>query len=241
MNWIILYTLDFLIIIAVLCIGFFINNNAVSFFDKHKDLENSKQITASEFSNLLFAYNKLKNINLITLRSKKTNYYSAKYNVIKVAPEVANSIFLFDLAICARCTHQATRQQYNYISSALKLIFDTLAKIVSILLIPITLICAILNISFGLEKISFIISLSFLICYVFVFVIQLVLFFVSQSTTKQIVSNIEKMQILNDSDLKIIDDSLKAINKFNFFNFTRLSLKIFELASPATIFGKSEK
>lgn len=240
MNFIILYFITALLIITVLAIGVLLNNQARACFSAHKNETHSKGLLAKDFTEQLFKHNKLRNISIINLRARKTNYYSAKYNVIKVLPEVANSHYLFDLAICAKCTNRATKQQYNYISSTLTLITTIFAKIVSMLFIPTILISAILNIGFELEKVSYIISLVSIICYLSVFIIQFVLYFIEQSSVKKIVSNIQKTNLLDKNELKTLEYLLIALNKFEFFDWTRLSLKIFTLLNPATILDRKQ-
>ena len=240
MDFIILYFIAALLIIAVLAIGFLLNNQARACFSAHKNETHSKGLLAKDFAEKLFAHNKLRNITLINLRAKKTNYYSAKYNVIKVLPEVASSSYLFDLAICAKCTNQATKQQYNYISSTLTFITTIFTKIVSMLFIPTILISAILNIGFELEKASYIITLTSIICYLIAFILQFVLFFIEQASVKKVVSNIKKAELLEENELKTLEYLLGVLNKFEFFDWTRLSLKIFTLLNPATILDKKQ-
>lgn len=239
MDLIILYIIAILLVFAVLAIGYLLNGQARICFNTHKNETNSKGLTSNEFAEHLFKHNKLRNISLITLRAKKTNYYSAKYNVIKVTPEVANSIYLFDLAICAKCTNKAIKQQYNYISSTIKMIANLFTKIISFIFIPVVLIAAILNISFGLENASFLITLITIILYLLAFVIQLILHCIEQSSVKKNISNIKNAKILEDAELKTLEYYLIALNKFEFFDWTRISIKIFTFLSPATIFDKS--
>jgi len=241
MNWIILYIISFLLIIAVLGFGVLINSQARVCFHGHKDEQNSKGLMGKEFSEKLFAHNKLRNISFVTLNAKKTNYYSAKYNVIKVAPGVAESSFLFDLALCAKCTNQATKQQYNYITATLKLLLSAFVKFMYIAFIPIVLICSILNITLGLEKISFIIVLVSIICYALAFIIQIIMHFIDQSTVNKITKNIEKLELFDEKELKTLEILISTLNKFEFFETTRLSLRLFTFMSPGTIFDKNQR
>ena len=241
MNLIILYVIALLLIFTVLAIGYFFNGQARICFNTHKEERNSNGIASKEFAEQLFEHNKLRNISLISLRAKKTNYYSSKYNVIKLAPEVANSDYLFDLAICAKCTNKATKQQYNYISSTLKMIANLFSKFISISFIPIVFIAAILNISFGLETASYLTTLIAIILYFIAFATELTLHFIEQVSVKKNISNIKDAKILEESELKTLEYFLSALNKFDFFDWTRLSIKIFTFLSPATIFEKSSK
>ncbi len=241
MNWIILYIIAFLLIIAVLGFGVLLNSQARVCYEAHKSETNSKGMTSKEFANKLFEHNKLRNIALTSLKAKKTNYYSAKYNVIKLAPEVASSSFLFDLAICAKCTNKATKQQYNYISSALKFIFDSLLKFIYTAFIPVVLISAILNISFNLEKVSFLITLISIICLTLAFITHLIMHFFEQSSVKKITQNLKNTKLLEENELKTLEIFLLALNKFEFFTQTRLTIRLFTFMSPGTIFDKSQE
>lgn len=238
MNWILLYILCIVSVLAILTIGFVLNNHAQICINNYGTKENSKGITAKEFTNLMFQQNKLKNIDISSLKSKKTNYYSAKYNVIKLSPEIIYSANFYNIAICAKCTNHATKQQYTYISATLCTIFSVIAKIISLLFVPIVFICAILNISFRFEKFAYVTTIIALVCYVIMFLVQLIIYFLNQLSTKQTKIEIEKLGIFEDSDIKNIHLLHKALNKTEFFSFTRLSLSFLSLLNPATLLDK---
>ena len=240
MNLIILYIISFFATIAVLATGYFINMNARNCFEKLKGFENIKGINAKDFSYIFFRHNKLKNIELLTLRAKKTNYYSPKYNVIKISPEIVTSTFLFDIAICAKCANQAKKQQCYYISATLRLIVSMLCNIISVLFVPTILICAILNISLGLERVALTISLIDIICYLLAFLTQIIFYLIDKSSTKHIVSDIQKLNLFEESELKTLASLIETLNKFDFFSYTRLSIKIFSYLNPATFIDKNE-
>lgn len=234
MNWIVLYIISFFAVVIVLTIGYFMNKQAVSCFKTYQDKENKKGIVSKELALQLFEQNKLKSTALTTLRAKKSNYFSAKYNVIKLSPNTIYSPYLFDLAICTKCANQAKTQQYNYISSALKYIVSLISKFISIMFVPIILISSILNISFDIENITFIISLVSLIIYVVMFVIEYILYITNQLSSQKISLDLKKTGFFEKEELTDILNLITALNKFDFFSFSRLSLSIFALASPAT-------
>ena len=115
-----------------------------------------------------------------------------------------------------------------------------ITKIMSMLFVPIIFVSTILNISFGLEKAAYLITLISIICYLVVFVIQLILYILDQSAVKNEVFAIKNANILEKDELKTLEYLLIALNKFEFFEWTRLSLKIFTFLNPATFFDKNQ-
>lgn len=241
MNWILLYILCFCAVIAVLIVGYFLNNQAITCVKKYQFKQNKKGLGAKELADTTFKAYKLTNTALTTLRVKKTNYFSSRYNAIKLSPETIYSPYLFDLAIFLKCSNQAKKQQYNYISSMLYNIVTLISKVVSALFVPVVFIFAIINISFGLEHLANIATIVALICFVITFLIQLSLYFIIQSKTKQIKDDIKSLQTFEDDEISILHELIIALNKYDFFDYTRLSLGIFTLLNPATIFEKKEK
>lgn len=234
MNWIILYILSFLAVIMVLTVGYYLHKKAILCFNQYQNIENKKGIISKELAYQLFKVNNLRSTALTTLKAKKSNYFSAKYNVIKLSPLTIRSPYLFDLAICAKCANQAKTQQYNYISSALRYIVSLITRFISMLFIPIILITSILNMSFGLNKIAFTIALISLICYVLAFIIEFVLYIANQISSQKISLDLEKTGFFEKEEISNLASLIGALNKFDFYSFTRLSLSIFALASPAT-------
>lgn len=239
MDWITLYILDFITILLFLGVGFIFNNQAKVCYVKLKTEKNSKDITSKEFSELLFRQNKLNSIGIRILKSKKTNYYSPNYNVIKLAPEVADSTYLFDIAICTKCTIQATNQQYHYFSSTIKQLLIILSRIFLVLFVPAIFISSILNISFSIEKVSYLISIISLLSVYFAFLIRLVMLFGDNYSAKKHIEILKKLNLFEDNELKNINSLLIALNKFEFFDFTRLLLKIFKFANPGFLLDKN--
>ena len=241
MNWIILYILCFLAVIGVLTVGYFFNNQAIACVKKHQYKQNKKGVGAKELADTTFKTYKLTNTALTTLRAKKTNYFSSRFNAIKLSPETIYSPYLYDLAIFLRCSNQAKKQQYNYISLMFFNAFYFVSKIVSALFVPIVFIFAIINISFGLEKLAKIVTIIALICYVITFLVQLLLYFLIQSKTIKIKEDIKSLETFEDDEVSILHELTIALNKYEFFDYTRLSLGIFTLLNPATIFERKEK
>ena len=241
MNWILLYLLCFFAVIAVLCVGYLLNNQAVTCVKKYQYKQNKKETFAKEISTKLFEQYKLTNTGIVTLNTKKTNYFSARYNVIKLSPDAIYSPYLYNLAVFIKCAKQAKRQQYNYITTLVYSVMTFISKLVSALFVPVVFVSAILNISFGYENIAKIITIVALICYVATFLIQLILYFITQSTSHSIKDNIKNLELFEEDEVTALYELIISLNKFDFFDYTRLSLGIFTLLNPATIFEKKEK
>ena len=154
MNWILLYILCFCAVIAVLIVGYFLNNQAIACVKKYQFKQNKKGLGAKELADTTFKAYKLTNTALTTLRAKKTNYFSSRYNAIKLSPETIYSPYLFDLAIFLKCSNQAKKQQYNYISSMLYNIVTLISKVVSALFVPVVFIFAIIKIMLAIAPIA---------------------------------------------------------------------------------------
>ena len=241
MNWIILYLLCFFAVIGVLAVGYVLNNQANACVVKHQYKQNKKGIGPMELSPILFEKNKTPNTVLVALNAKKTNYFSSSFNAIKLSPETIYSPYLFDLAIFIRCSNQAKKQQYNYITATLYKIMSIISKLVFVLFVPIVFIAAILNISFGLEKTAKIITIISLLCYIVVFLIQLILHFIVQSKVKYIKDDIKNLEIFEEDEINILLSLVSSLNKYEFFDITRFSLGVFALLNPATIMERKEK
>ena len=103
-------------------------------------------------------------------------------------------------------------------------IVTIISKVVSALFVPVVFIFAIINISFGLEHLANIATIVALICFVITFLIQLSLYFIIQSKTKQIKDDIKSLQTFEDDEISILYELIIALNKYDFFDYTRLSL-----------------
>ena len=238
MNWILLYTLSFLAIIIVLTVGYFMQSQSSSCFKHYHDNETKKGITARELSEILSHHYKLRNTAITILKAKKSNYFSAKYNVIKFSPETAYSPYLFDLAISSKCTNQAKKQQYNYISSAFLGILSFICKMITILFIPIILIFSIINISLGLETLAYTTILISLVCYAAAFLIQIILFVLLQNSTKKVKKDLKDLELFDEEEIESIYNLILALNKYNLFTHTRLSLCMFSFVNPTAFVNR---
>lgn len=238
MNWILLYSLCLLAIIIVLTTGYFLNKRAIASFKIYENRQSQKKIISKELALKLFSVSGLRSTSLTVLKAKKSNYFSAKYNAIKLTPETTYSNCLFDLAICSKCALQAKKQQYNYISSAIKYIVSLVSNLISILFIPTILICSILNISFGLEKFAFLATITIVICYFASFLLSLLILCLNKLSTKNIIPDLEKTGFFEPNEINELLSIIKEIYNFEFFNYTRLSLILFSLANPATYLNK---
>ena len=233
MNLVILYVLCFFAIMVSLLTGYFVSRKAQGCLEELANFENEKAIVSKEFSNIVIKNNKLKNLAILPLRAKKTNYYCAKYNVIKLSPNTLYSGKLIDLAISARCLNQAKRQQTFYISSTLWSLTLAISKFFMLAFLPTVLISAILNITFGLKTIAYFSTLVALICFCIAFLIHFIYYFIDNATNKQTIIDISETSIFNEHEITALYILLHSLSQQDFFRISRLSLKFASLINPA--------
>lgn len=230
-----LYILSFVAVILVLCTGFFISQNAKIVIEKGSEEQNKSNTTGKELANKLISQNNLKNITTVNLKARHTNYYSLKYNVLKFDPEIANSTSFSALAVCAYHTNQAKIHQKHTIGGLIKNIFDFVFKAISFIFIPLVLICAIINNSSPTHFPMFLIILT-LILYCVAFAIELIFFLCNFKNVKNCLNDLKSTNLFSDEELKILQENLKALNKIEFFNYTRWTLNFLWFISPDFLF-----
>lgn len=230
-----LYILSFIVVILVLCTGFLISKNAKIAIEKGNNEQNKNGITGKELANILILQNNLKNIAAVNLKALHTNYYSKKYNVLKFDPEIANSTSISALAVCAYHTNQAKTYQNHTLSGFIKSIFDFTFKIISFIFIPLVLICAILNSSSSTHSPMFLTILA-LILYCTAFAVELIFFLFNFKTLKNCLNDLKNTNLFTEAELKILAANLKALNKIDFFNYTRWTLSFLWFVSPDFLF-----
>ena len=65
--------------------------------------------------------------------------------------------------------------------------------------------------------------------------------FVKQIKSKQIKEDIKKLDVFETDEIDSIYELILALNKCDFFDYTRLSLSIFALANPTNIYDHKQK
>lgn len=234
MNISILYIISICSLILVLFLGCFIGFSDTQDINNHSQYTQTK-ITAIELAERLIKKNNLLNINIVSLKSKITNYYSFHYNVIKLSPNVIYSSLLQSLAISAHCVKDAKQGQKRTGLYMLKKSLIYISKVFTLIFVPIVLIFAIINASSS-SKIPAIIILATCIGYLLALIIQLILLATELKSIKSIINDVKTLDLLNSDELSIFDSFCKSICKINFYNHTKLSLNFFSLASPNTLF-----
>lgn len=235
MNISILYLICIIAVILVLTAGYFVAHHKSSMFNSFKSKPSNSNCTSSELIECLIAKNKLINVNITSLNAKKTNYYSIKYNVIKLSPEVKDDTSITSLAIGSYLANQAKLGQKLTIIYFLKLFLSFICKIFSILFIPSVLICAIINASVS-STIPKTIIFILLICYTISFIIELILYALDLNSTNSIKEDISALGLLNETEITDIHKLNKVICQINFFDYTRTCLTFLKLLSLDNIF-----
>ena len=112
---------------------------------------------------------------------------------------------------------------------------SNLFNLVSILFIPIILVFSIINISLSLETVANITILIAFICYVIAFIIQIILFILFQNSTKKVKEELASLDKFDENEIESIYSLILALNKYDFFTYTRLSLSMFSFLSPTAL------
>lgn len=235
MSIIIIYLLCFFAMLAVYCTGTFLRSSAMNLLSRTKGKFSSNLIIGGELLLALSKQAKLKNLTIIKLKAKKTNYYSFKYNVIKLSPVTHASYELSQLSIVSHCYGQAKLSQNHSLFYMFRLFFNFVSKLVSALFLPILLICAIINVkseSAVLRTILLITMLLFLVC----FIIQLLDYLINVLTAKKIVSDLKSTNLLTESEIEIMSEQLRSICKIVFYDYSRFVFVFLKLASPDILF-----
>lgn len=232
-----LYILSFVAIVFVLTAGFLVNQNSKKTFEENQDHLAKSGIAGKELANKLILQNNLKNINVVNLKSKHTNYYSAKYNVLKFDPEISKSSSLLSLAMCAYHTNHAKSYQKHTFLNIIKTFLDYIFKAIFAIFIPLVLICAIVNKSSSTHAAMFTILFA-LIFYCFAFLIEFLFFLIDLKSTKSCIKDLKLTECFDEEELKILNLYLKSLSKNYFFLCTRWTLKIFWFISPDFIFRR---
>ena len=239
MNILMLYFLCVCMLVIMLVSGHFIGFKAsVNFYACEKC--SSKETTASQLAEKLIAHNKLLNVKMSCLNAKKTNYYSASYNVIKLSPEVKNSNNLSALAKSAYCANQARLSHRFGFLYIIKTAFSFISKPFPIIFIPLTLVCAILHTSTGASVAELLILIT-LIGTLTSFLIEIIIFLFEVKSVKSLIKDIKQLDEFSEEETKIISSLLYDICKADFYMSTRLILKFLALLNPDPIFKQNNK
>lgn len=228
-NYIYIFSIIALIIFPI--IGYF------CYFFNSKTEENNQtrksnhDISGLELTQKLIALDKLKNVKITKLNNKKTNYYSSKYNVIKLNPFCYFSSELSSLAVCANCENQARLAQQKTLFFLTKTAISIIANIISAIFLPSLLILAIINTS-NPSNINAMILLVFLICFTLSFIFQAIILVFELISTKKCKENLNKLNLFQKDELEFLSKQLTALSVYNFYKFTRMEFSFFNLLVP---------
>lgn len=236
MNWIIQYILSFVLILFAIISGYVLKIKAQKVFSETEAVGSEKEITGEILTKTLAKNNNL-NTTIAKINTNKTNYYSFKYNVIKLSSNTLYSYEFSQLAICAFCTKQALFAKNNGFLYVVNIALNFLAKLLTIIFIPTLLVCSILNISFNLNKISFLILTISAVCFAVCIVFELIKLLFQLISTKKFISNIKKTNFFSEKELNILKNQMQAIYKLSYADFTTYSLSFFKLLNPDILFN----
>lgn len=231
---VILYIISILAVILVLFTGYILRVNANRPFFINEGIGSKIKLTSHELVEKLIKKNKLTNLAVTKLDASKTNYYSVKYNAIKLAPTTYHSYELSSLAISASCANEAKTSQKQTFLVLAKNFFDIICKVVATLFIPTALICAIIHTS-NANIVYYYILLYSLIAYISSFIIEILILIFDLITVKKCNKDLKELEVFDDEEYKIVTSQIKAIYMLKFFEYTRFTFKFFTLASPDTI------
>lgn len=231
MSIVVLYILCICAIFANFIVGTSLKNYALKLFKQTEGMYSNKKITGNELILTLNKHTQLKNLKLTKLKARKTNYYSFKYNVIKLSPVTFASYELSQLSISANCFMQAKLAQHHTIFYMFKLFFIFVSKIISAIFLPLFLICAIINKNASTHTAYFLILFS-LIAFVLCMLIQLVDFLINIISSKKILGIIKSTNKFSVTELEIMQKQLTAVCKILYYDYSRYTILLFHLISP---------
>ncbi len=238
MNILWLYIICIGMLFLVLATGYIVSGNCSKILNSNTNISNSNDITGKELTETLINKNSLLNINITNLNAKKTNYYSLKYNVIKVAPEINNSTSLTALAISSNLANDARLGQKRTLIYCLKLIVSFISKLCSIIFVPTVLICAIINASTTSNIPSIIIWIT-LILYASSLASKLTILCFEFISINKLTKDLESLRLFNKDEITTLKSLLHSLSRLDFWNYTIKSIAFFNLASPNLISGNT--
>lgn len=231
MSILVLYILCICAVFANFVIGTSLKNYALKLFKQTEGMHSNQKITGSELILTLNKHTQLKSLKLTKLKARKTNYYSIKYNVIKLSPVTFASYELSQLSIAANCFMQAKLAQHHTIFYMFKLFFNFVSKIISAIFLPLFLICAIINKNASTHTAYFLILFS-LIAFVLCMLIQLVDLLINILYSKNILNAIKITNKFSDTELATMQKQLTAVCKILYYDYSRYTILLFHLISP---------
>lgn len=241
MNIIIIYIFCFVSLFAQLLAGFIAGKTISDSKIKDEDDNQKNRLTGKELTDKLSNFYKLKNVKIARLNSKKTNYYSSKYNAIKLSPSSLDETDLSNQTTCVYVTNQACFAQNHTLLYILDTALSLLSKIFLVSFIPITLIFSIINVS--KQNLTYPTTVIFiaLICFVFAFVYASIRFLIKTLFTKNCLKKIKTTNLFDEKDFENLKIKLFNLEKKDYMNFLYTSLAFFKLFSPDFIFASHEK
>lgn len=240
MNIVLIYVLCLVSILLIPEVGIIFRIYSKKRFTADEGIGLKKEINGHDLLMVLSKQNQLRNLKITKLNAKSTNYYSSKYNVIKLSPITYHSYELSQISIASHCYRRAKFAQHHTFFYLAYTCLHTLAKLISLIFLPSLICCAILNAMTNKTFPALILTIV-LIAYVASFVIELILYLIKLGRTKSIVKDLGRSTLFETSELEIVSKQLKCICNLEFFDFTNQTFFIFKIFNPDLLFNTNKK
>lgn len=237
LAWI--YIICLITIFLVTEIGALLKISSQKRFHNDEGIGSKKQVIGINLVNKLIEQCSLKNVKISKLNASKTNYYSFKYNVIKLAPVTYYSYEFSQLSIVSHCFRQAKFAQKHTFFSMIYIFLHKLSKITACMILPIILIFSIITSIVNANYCKWIIFVAIMV-YLLFSLIEFSLFFIKKIRTKYLLTDLRKINLFDNDELEIMEKQLKSIANLEFYEFSSSTLFIFKLFNPDIIFKPSK-
>ena len=233
MNWIIIYVIAAALLLFAIIFSNILKTKADFVFGNLSDFSPEINISSGDYAkHILKDIENTKSVKVVKFDGKKTNFYSSKYNVIKLSTEKSTSKLLNDLCLSAFLSTEAHLANFGKIFFKTKWLTKPIISAIYYMFLPLIFICAILNISSSLTNVSFYVSILALSLFILAFVFNLIFLAIEKKATKKTLEFFKKTNALNEDELKMAAESLNSIVYQNFVENTSNIFGIFKLMVP---------
>ena len=188
--------------------------------------------TSQQLAEALLSANKTEAVNVVKFNGRLTNFYSSKFNVIKLSSEIYFSNSFSSICLAAYLSAQAHLASYGNLFIRTKWFFKPLSMIIASLLIPVILVTAIMQSTNTLPEIAFIAAVSTFSCFVLCVALKLIMLFVESKTIKKALELLKISNALNANELKLAENHLKSIIISNFAQYFACLFAFIKLLVP---------
>lgn len=236
MNIILIYISCLVALFVALLVGFILSRHIDFAMEESKNQILSSNLSGEELTKILIDLYNLKNVKIIKLNAKKTNYYSSKYNVIKLSERSLDGNDLNSLTTCASVANKARFVQHHTFSFLLDTALTFLSKLFFVSFIPLILVFSILNANTPKIKAWKIAMFVLLICFSFAFLFSIIKYFIKKAHINSCINKIKEAKIFIPKESEELKLELQNLNNLELFNSLQQSLAFFKLFSPDFVF-----